>query len=111
MSYWLLNVPVVFLFFLVLLVTGYFVLSKFSAKGLDQDGKYRPYTGGQNLAPSENRFTYQTFFRLGLLFGIVHVAALIISTLPLDWADHNIGLIYLVGIAISAFVLARTNTD
>lgn len=111
MNYWLLSVPVVFVFFCVVLTSAYLILSRYSAKGLDHKEKYQPYTGGQNLPPRDYRLSYQTFFRLGLLFGILHVAALIISTLPLNWAEHNIGLIYLVGIAISVFVLARTTSD
>jgi NADH:ubiquinone oxidoreductase subunit 3 (subunit A) len=111
MNYWLLSVPIVFILFLVLLTASYFILSKYSAKGFDHKEKYLPYTGGQQLPPRVIRLSYQTFFRLGLLFGIMHVAALIVSTLPLNWVEHRIGLIYLVGIAISAFVLARTTSE
>ena len=70
-----------------------------------------PYTGGQTLPSKINRLSYQTFFRLGLLFGIVHVAALMIATLPLEWQQQKIGVIYLIGIGISAFVLARNTSD
>lgn len=103
----ILSVPLVFLFFLAIISLGYVVLSRLSHEGLDHEEKYLPYTGGQHLPPSETKQSYRTFFRLGLLFGIVHVAALILATLPFNWEKHDIGLLYLIGIAISAFVLVR----
>jgi len=107
MSHIILSVPLVFLFFLIIISLGYIVLSSLSNKGLDHEEKYLPYTGGQHLPPSESKQSYRTFFRLGLLFGIVHIAALILATLPFSWNKHQIGLLYLIGIAISAFVLVK----
>jgi len=104
----ILSVPIVFVFFLVVVSLGYILLSNLSARGEDNKEKYLPYTGGQNISPGQPQLSYNTFFRLGLLFGIVHVAALVLATLPLNWHHHQIGLIYLIGIAISAFTLAKT---
>jgi NADH:ubiquinone oxidoreductase subunit 3 (subunit A) len=101
------SVPLYFLFFLLLITLVYFVLNKYSAKGPDNKEKFQPYTGGQNLPSKISQFSYQTFFRLGLLFGIVHVAALMIATLPLGGNQQKIGAIYLVGVGISIFVLAK----
>jgi NADH:ubiquinone oxidoreductase subunit 3 (subunit A) len=103
----LLSPPLVFLFFLTLTTISYFVILRFSAKGRDHPGKYLPYTSGQIFPETEVQLTYQAFFRIGLLFGILHVAALVISIMPLDWASHRIGLLYLLGISIGAFVLAK----
>jgi NADH:ubiquinone oxidoreductase subunit 3 (subunit A) len=103
----LLSPPLVFLFFLTLTTISYFVILRFSAKGKDHPGKYLPYTSGQIFPETEVQLTYQAFFRIGLLFGILHVAALVISIMPLDWASHRVGLLYLLGISISAFVLAK----
>lgn len=105
------SVPFVFVFFLSVLTAGYYLFSRYSAKGMDNKEKTMPYTGGQTLPPKINRLSYQTFFRLGLLFGIVHVAALMIATLPLEGQQRKIGVIYLIGIGISAFVLARNPSD
>jgi len=104
----LLSPPVAFIIFFLLLFVGYILIQGHAAKGFDHPEKHLPYSGGQKIPPMEVRLSYETFFRLGLLFGIAHVAVLVLATLPLGWASHRIGLIYLIGISISAFVLAQT---
>jgi NADH:ubiquinone oxidoreductase subunit 3 (subunit A) len=104
----LLSPPVAFVIFLVILFFVYCFLQRHAAKGLDHPDKHLPYSGGQRLPPTEVRLSYETFFRLGLLFGLLHVAVLVLATLPINWASHSIGLLYLLGISISAVVLAHT---
>ncbi len=106
----LLSVPLVFIFFILIFTIGYLVLSRFSTKGLDHKEKYLPYTGGQNFPPRVSRLSYQEFFKTGLLFGIIHVSALVISTLPIGWDKHQIGLIYVLGIGISVSVLTSVKS-
>lgn len=104
----LLSPPIAFIFFLVLLFLGYVVIQRYAAKGEDHPDKHLPYSGGQRIPPVEVRLSYETFFRIGLLFGIAHVAVLVLATLPMNWASHRLGLLYLIGISISAIVLAGT---
>lgn len=106
----LLSPPVAFAFFFILLAVGYHVIQKYSAKGLDHPEKHLPYSGGQNLPPVEVRLSYKEFFRLGLLFGIVHVSTLVLSLLPLQRQSLQLGMFYLIGISISAYVLVRTSS-
>lgn len=101
----LLNPPVAFALFLLIVFLVYRFFKKRAAKGPDTTGKYLPYSSGQNLPPVEVQLSYQEFFRLGLLFGLIHVSTLVISLLPLQVESHKIGLFYLAGISISAFVL------
>lgn len=104
----LLSPPIAFVIFFLLLFFGYVFIQRYAAKGLDHPDKHLPYSGGQKIPPVEVRLSYETFFRIGLLFGIAHVAVLVLATLPLNWASHRIGLLYLLGISISAIVLAQT---
>ena len=104
----LLSPPIAFIIFFLILSLGYILIQRHAAKGLDHPEKYLPYSGGQKIPPAEVRLSYKTFFRIGLLFGIVHVAVLVLATLPLGWTSHRIGLLYLLGISISAVVLAHT---
>lgn len=104
----LLSPPIAFIIFFLILFFVYSFLQRHAARGLDHPDKHLPYSGGQRLPPTEVRLSYETFFRLGLLFGIAHVAVLVLATLPLNWGLHRIGLLYLLGISISALVLART---
>ncbi len=106
----LFSVPVVFGVFLLFFGGLYLFFGRHAARGKDHPEKYLPYSGGQDIPPSEGRLSYQAFFRIGLLFGILHVAALVLATLPLKGAGQAIGLIYLAGISISAIVLAVVHT-
>jgi len=100
--------PIAFIIFLILVSIGYAIIQKHAAKGLDHPDKHLPYSGGQKIPPVEVRLSYETFFRIGLLFGITHVAVLVLATLPLNNNSLLLGLFYLVGISISAVVLAQT---
>ena len=108
MSLTLLSPPIAFAIFFILMTLLYGYLQRFAAKGEDHPDKHLPYSGGQKIPPMEVRLSYKAFFRLGLLFGIAHVAVLVLATLPMNWGSHRIGLLYLVGISISAAVLAQT---
>jgi NADH:ubiquinone oxidoreductase subunit 3 (subunit A) len=106
----LLRPPVAFSLFLLLLALVYRFFQRHAAKGPDHAEKYLPYSSGQNLPPTEVRLSYQEFFRLGLLFGVVHVATLVLSLLPLQMEPYKIGIFYLLGISISAYVLVRSHS-
>ena len=101
--------PIFFLFFLLLGIFGYVLINRHAAKGKDQPKKYLPYTGGQDFPTKDVQLSYQAFFRLGLLFAVLHVAVLVLSLLPFGKNFTLIGMIYLTGIAISAYVLVLTS--
>jgi NADH:ubiquinone oxidoreductase subunit 3 (subunit A) len=103
----LLTPPVAFGLFLLIVFLVYRFFRKRTPKGKDHTGKYLPYSGGQNLPPVEVRLSYQEYFRLGLLFGLIHVSTLVVSLLPLQVESHKIGLFYLAALSVSAFVLVR----
>jgi NADH:ubiquinone oxidoreductase subunit 3 (subunit A) len=109
MNNFFLTIPAAFLFYVIIFTVLYLIVNRLSAEGEDHPEKYLPYSGGQDLPPSKGRLTYQLYFRLGFLFGILHVAALIFSTLPLESSAMGIGIIYLSGISISVYVLAKTD--
>lgn len=107
----LLSPPMAFVIFFGLISLGYYVVRKYSAKGPDHPDKHLPYSGGQKIPPVEVRLSYNTYFRIALLFGITHVAVLVLATLPLGEGRSILGLLFLVGISISAVVLARRKPD
>jgi hypothetical protein len=98
--------PPVAVIIFTLLVLGIYEVGRWCSEvGEDAPGKHLPYTGGELPVRSPDAFGYHAFFRLALLFGILHVAALVISTLPSSWQLHRTGLVYLAGVAVSVFVL------
>jgi hypothetical protein len=98
---------VVFAFFILISYVLYRLGGYLAAPGEAHRQKHLPYTGGEDLPPPPSRLTYHAFFRLALMFGILHVAALVVSTVPASRVSHRVALVYLIGIGISVMVLAR----
>lgn len=103
----LLSPPIAFILFVGFIFLGYLFVQRHAARGLDHPDKHLPYSGGQKIPPVEVRLSYEKFFRLALLFGIAHVAVLVLATLPLEKGTIFLGLFFLIGVSISAFVLGR----
>jgi len=101
----LLTPPIAFLIFLAVA----FGLYRLGARPGPRDAsdKYLPYTGGELPLPPQPRQVYHAFFRLALLFSMLHVATLVLSTHPRDLQQHRTALIYLAGISISVFALTE----
>jgi NADH:ubiquinone oxidoreductase subunit 3 (subunit A) len=84
----------------------YWLGGRLGARGTPSEHKNLPYTGGEAAEPYPTRPGYHMFFRLALLFSVLHIVALVVSTLPRGAGAHRwIALVYLAGAAISAFVL------
>lgn len=103
----LLSPPVALLLFAGVLTLAYLFIQRHAARGPDHPDKHLPYSGGQKIPPEEVRLSYEKFFRLALLFGIAHVAVLVLATLPFEKSTIFLGLFFLIGISISAFALGR----
>ncbi len=97
--------PVAGAVFLVVACALYWLGGVLQASGAASPGKRLPYTGGEMPRDLPGSLGYQAFYRLALLFAILHVGALVISTLPSTATPHRIAAIYLCGIALSVFVL------
>ncbi len=91
--------------FLLISFSLYWLGGRISAQGTESPGKHEPYACGESLAPPKVLLSYHAFFRLALMFGILHVTALVISTLPLESTSHRIALIYVAAVGISGFAL------
>ena len=111
MMNFLLSPPVAFILFSLILVLGYRFVQRYAAKGPDHPDKHLPYSGGQRLPPVEVRLSYERFFRIALLFGVAHVAVLVLATLPQAGGAIWLGLFYLFGLSVSAFALGRFKKD
>jgi NADH:ubiquinone oxidoreductase subunit 3 (subunit A) len=107
----LLSPPIAALLFLALIYGLYRLGGALSAPAHDEPGKHQPYACGEDLEPAGVRLTYHAFFRLVLMFGVLHLAALTLATLPRGTGPHRVAMVYLVGIAISVLVLARGERD
>ena len=103
----LLSPPIVLGVFLALAYGLYRLGGVLAAKGDEYPGKHQPYACGEDLPLPEVQLTYHAFFRLALMFALLHLATLVVSTLAPEGAAHRTAMLYLIGIAISVFVLAE----
>ncbi len=71
------------------------------------DAKREPYACGQDMAPAGERLSYQRFYRLALVYLVVHIAALIAILLPLAGSAVWLALIYLIGIFVCVDILTH----
>ena len=99
----LLSPPVAMGFFMAFACGLYWLGRITAASGRDHPDRRLPYACGEDLAPV--RTSYQAFFKLVLQFGILHLAALVISTLPANAIPHHLATFYLIGVGISVIVL------
>ncbi len=104
----LLSPPAAFVLFFLLAYGIHHVGGQIAASGEHHEDKHLAYTGGESVSPpTSGRFSYHAFFRLALLFAILHVATLVITTLPGGAGSRRVASLYAVGIAISVLILAK----
>jgi NADH:ubiquinone oxidoreductase subunit 3 (subunit A) len=103
----LLSPPVAGCAFLALAYALYRLGGALAARGQDHPGKHRPYACGEDLLPPEAQLSYDAFFHLALMFALLHLASLVVATLPPGEASHRIALLYLLGIIVSVLVLTK----
>lgn len=102
-----LSPPITIAVFLLFVLALYRLGGALAAQGDANPDKYLLYTGGEELLPPTRQLSYQAFFRLALMFALLHVAALVLSTLSRNPGSHRMALLYLVGVGISVFVLTE----
>jgi NADH:ubiquinone oxidoreductase subunit 3 (subunit A) len=100
-----LSPPVAGALFLLVAYALYRLGGVLGAKGDVHPSKHLAYTGGELPVPLPQSLAYHAFFRLALLFGILHVATLVISTLPPDMASYRVAMVYLGAAGVSVLVL------
>lgn len=103
----LLSPPLVMLTYVGIGYGLYWLGWTWAARGENHPGKHEPYACGEDLRPAPIKLAYHSFFRLALMFSLLHLATLTVSTLPGRGVFHPIGLVYLVGIASSVLVLVE----
>ena len=102
-----LSPPFALTVFMALAYGLYRLGGKIAAQGEDDPGKHQPYACGEDLGLSQVKLTYHAFFKLALMFGILHLASLVIATLPAGGTSRRLATLYLVGIGISVLVLTE----
>ena len=101
----LLSPPIAFGVFCALAYGLYCLGGRLAARGEDSPGKHQPYACGEDLLPPEAQLTYHAFFKLALMFGMLHLATLVIATLPSGGFSRPFATLYMAGIGVSVYAL------
>ena len=107
----LLSPPVAGGVFMALVWGLYRLGGTLAAKGEEHPGKRQPYACGEDLLPPEALLSYHVFFQLALMFALLHLATLVVSTLPSGGGGRSVALIYLLGIGVSVLVLTKREEE
>ncbi len=102
---WLFIPPIAFIIFLVI---GYLIYRLGGSMGLklkDEGGKLKTYACGEDIPGGKVQQTYD-FFHVAFFFTILHVAVLMIATMP-SGNIAIIGVIYLLVGLVSIIMLLR----
>jgi NADH-quinone oxidoreductase subunit A len=100
----LISPPVAFLIFLIIGFLLYALGNRLAPKLKKEGGKLATYACGEDLPGVKLQFGYRLFFFIALFFTMMHVAALVIATIP-GGKIVFFGIIYLVMIFLSIMAL------
>ena len=110
MAQWLLSPPVAF----AVLLLAVFLIYLWS-KGLafkpakDAPGKKKLYACGEDLPINRVSPDYSQFFPFAFFFTIMHVVALVLTTIPTgEVGAHGMGLVYVLGAIVALVILFRS---
>jgi len=94
---------------LYLAVAGalYWLGGRLATPGSESRGKHEPYACGEDLSASETQLSYSRFYRLALMFALVHMAALLLAGIRLVRDGRLLATAYLVGVAICVDILVK----
>ena len=100
----LLAPPVAFAVFLAMFYLLYLLVGLMAPKVKDVGGKLKTYACGEDIPGIKIQFGYRMFFFIALFFTMMHVAALVVATIPRGPVAY-FGIFYLGMIFLSVLAL------
>lgn len=101
----LLAPPLAFLIMLACSLVLSRVSNAFSVQGTPSPGKTKAYACGEDLSVNQARPDYSEFFPFAFFFTIMHVVALIVTTVPAG--TYGLPLLYLAVAVLALLILFR----
>ena len=105
----ILTPPVAFLIILAVTMALSYSLSRLSYRAKkDEEASTKAYACGENVPTSLIQPDYSAFFPFAFLFTILHVVALVVTTVPVETPGSlAIAFIYVFGAITALFILFR----
>lgn len=105
----ILTPPAAFIIILATVMAFASLLSRISYKAKrDEEASTKAYACGEDMPTSMIQPDYSAFFPFAFLFTILHVVALVVTTVPMETLGSlTMALIYIIGAIIALFILFR----
>ena len=100
----LLSPPIVFVISLGIGLLLYWLGSRMAPKANMTAGKASSYACGEDAPMAKAQVSYRLFYSLAIFFTVMHVAALVVTTLP-SGPIAALGIVYLAIIMLAVFAL------
>lgn len=109
MQHILLSPPIAFIIFLVFLFLLSRLFSRLSFRvNKEADGTGKSYACGENVADNRQQPDYSQFFQYAFFFTIVHVAVLMVTTVPMETSRALVlALSYICAVIVGSYILLR----
>jgi hypothetical protein len=105
---WLLVPPLAFSLILLAALLASALAKRSAFRGPAGPGSGRPYSCGEDLEENSYRPEYGQFFSFAFYFTIMHVAALVVATVPSGGSgQYAMAALYLAGTLAGLVALAR----
>ena len=101
----LLSPPITFAVFLGIGLLLYWLGRAMAPRTNMTAAKGTPYACGEDAPMQKAQISYKMFFSLAIFFTVMHVAALVVTTLPGGGLPAIMGIVYLAIIVLSIFAL------
>jgi NADH:ubiquinone oxidoreductase subunit 3 (subunit A) len=105
MNEFLLSPPMAFVIFLLLSFVFSKLVAKLAAKGKNSDGKLKAYACGEDIPTHKIQPNYKQFFSFAFFFTIMHIIALLLTTIPRGIPP--VAFVYILVAAIAIFILYK----
>ena len=106
--HWILIPPIAFAVMLLAVWAGATLLKKLSIKGAaPSDGKSKEYACGENVELHRMQPDYGHFFPFAFFFTVMHVVALMLTTVPRALSTAFMPLLYVAAAGTALFILFK----
>ncbi len=85
-----LSPPIAFILLLISALVDFWLLGIIVTKGSERKGKNKPYACGEDVEHHRLQPDYGQFFSFAFFFTIMHVVAMIITTVPSGSVDDSL---------------------
>jgi NADH:ubiquinone oxidoreductase subunit 3 (subunit A) len=97
--------------FLILLAVGYLLslgLSGLAFKGHEAPGKLEQYACGEDIPATHIKPDYSQFFPFAIFFTIMHVVALVVTTIPVEFSSaYALAAVFISSALVGLLILFR----